>query len=185
LVGDDSDGEYRDVLQKIRRKEIENILILGDRAVAPEDIDDALLEGLSSARVSVGVLTDADSKLASAIGMVVGGRSVLEKSGLLINGKRRLQYAQAVVQFPDTSVPEWRLLGLVGEAAGYKMVPLNLMHVGDRELTRWYLGSDPVMSAQGVTIAKIKDGGVQLSAAAKDASVGAQSGLSMGASPAA
>lgn len=185
LVGDESDGEYRDVLQKIRRKEIENILILGDRAIAPEDIDDALLEGLSSARVSVGVLTDADSKLASAIGMVVGGRSVLEKSGLLINGKRRLQYAQAVVQFPDTSVPEWRLLGLVGEAAGYKMVPLNLMHVGDRELTRWYLGSDPVMSAQGVTIAKIKDGGVQLSAAAKDASVGAQSGLSMGASPAA
>lgn len=185
LVGDDSDGEYRDVLQKIRRKEIENILILGDRAIAPEDIDDALLEGLSSARVSVGVLTDADSKLASAIGMVVGGRSVLEKSGLLINGKRRLQYAQAVVQFPDTSIPEWRLLGLVGEAAGYKMVPLNLMHVGDRELTRWYLGSDPVMSAQGVTIAKIKDGGVQLSAAAKDASVGAQSGLSMGASPAA
>jgi NADH-quinone oxidoreductase subunit G len=185
LVADDSDGEYRDVLQKIRRKEIENILILGDRAIAPEDIDDALLEGLSSARVSVGVLTDADSKLASAIGMVVGGRSVLEKSGLLINGKRRLQYAQAVVQFPDTSVPEWRLLGLVGEAAGYKMVPLNLMHVGDRELTRWYLGSDPVMSAQGVTIAKIKDGGVQLSAAAKDASVGAQSGLSMGASPAA
>jgi NADH-quinone oxidoreductase subunit G len=185
LVGEESDGEYRDVLQKIRRKEIENILILGDRAIAPEDIDDALLEGLSFARVSVGVLTDANSKLASSIGMVVGGRSVLEKSGLLINGKRRLQYAQAVVQFPDTSVPDWRLLGLVGEAAGYKVAPLNLMHVGDRELTRWYLGSDPVMSAQGVTIAKIKDGGVQLSAAAKDASVGAQSGLSMGASPAA
>jgi NADH dehydrogenase/NADH:ubiquinone oxidoreductase subunit G len=185
LVGEESDGEYRDVLQKIRRKEIENILILGDRAVAPEDIDDALLEGLSFARVSVGVLTDANSKLASSIGMVVGGRSVLEKSGLLINGKRRLQYAQAVVQFPDTSVPDWRLLGLIGEAAGYKVAPLNLMHVGDRELTRWYLGSDPVMSAQGVTIAKIKDGGVQLSAAAKDASVGAQSGLSMGASPAA
>ncbi len=185
LVGDESDGEYRDVLQKIRRKEIENILVLGDRAIAPQDIDDALLEGLAAARVSVGVLTDADSKLASTLGMVVGGRSVLEKSGLLVNGKRRLQYAQAVVQFPDNSVPEWRLLGLVGEAAGYKMLPVNLMHVGDRELTRWYLGSDPVMSAQGVTIAKIKDGGVQLSVAAKDGSVGTQSGLSMGASPAA
>lgn len=185
LVAEESDGEYREVLQKIRRKEIENILILGDRAIAAEDIDEALLEGLASARVSVGVLTDGDSKLASSLGMVVGGRSVLEKSGLLVNGNRRLQYAQAVVQFPDGSVPEWRLLGLVGEAAGYKMVPANLMHVGDRELTRWYLGSDPVMSAQGVTIAKIKDGGVQLSAATKDASVGVQSGLSMGASPAA
>ena len=185
LVGEESDGEYRDVLQKIRRKEIENILILGDRAIAPQDIDDALLEGLAAARVSVGVLTDADSKLCSSLGMVVGGRSVLEKSGLLVNSMRRLQYAQALVQFPDTSVPEWRLLGLVGEAAGYKMLPVNLMHVGDRELTRWYLGSDPVMSAQGVTIAKIKDGGVQLNTAAKDASVGTQSGLSMGAAPAA
>ena len=185
LVGEESDGEYRDVLQKIRRKEIENILILGDRAIASQDIDDALLEGLASARVSVGVLTDADSRLASSLGLVVGGRSILEKSGLLINSKRRLQYTQAVVEFPDTTVPEWRLLGLVGEAAGYKMLPVNLMHVGDRELTRWYLGSDPVMSAQGITIARIKDGGVQLSAAGKDASVGGQSGLSMGASPAA
>jgi NADH-quinone oxidoreductase subunit G len=185
LVGEESEGEYREILQKIRRKEIENILILGDRAIAPQDIDDALLEGLATAKVSVGVLTDADSKLASSLGMVVGGRSVLEKSGLLVNSKRRLQYAQAVVQFPDTSVPEWRLLGLVGEAAGYKMLPVNLMHVGDRELTRWYLGSDPVMSAQGVTIAKVKDGGVQLSATSKDASVEAQGGLSMGASSAA
>jgi NADH-quinone oxidoreductase subunit G len=185
LVGEESDGDYKDVLQKIRRKEIENILVLGDRAIAPQDIDEALLEGLSAARVSVGVLTDADSKLASSLGTVVGGRSVLEKSGLLVNNKRRMQYAQGVVQFPDNSVPEWRLLGLIGEAAGYKMLPVNLMHVGDRELTRWYLGSDPVMSALGVTIAKIKDGGVQLSAASKDSSVGAQSGLSMGASPAA
>jgi NADH dehydrogenase/NADH:ubiquinone oxidoreductase subunit G len=185
LVGEESDGDYRDILQKIRRKEIENILILGDRAIAPQDIDDALVEGLAAARVSVGVLTDADSKLTSSLGMVVGGRSVLEKSGLLVNANRRLQYAQAVVQFPETTVPEWRLLGLVGEAAGYKMLPVNLMHVGDRELTRWYLGSDPVMSAQGITIATIKDGGVQLSATGKDASVGTQSGLSMGAAPAA
>jgi NADH-quinone oxidoreductase subunit G len=185
LIAEDCDSDYRDILQKIRRKEIENILVLGDRAIAPQDIDEALLEGLSAARVSVGVLTDGDSKLASSLGFVVGGRSVLEKSGLLINGKRRLQYTQGVVAFPEGTVPDWRLLGLIGEAAGYKMLPVNLMHVGDRELTRWYLGSDPVMSAQGVTIAKVKDGGVQLSAAPKDSQAGAQSGMSIGASPAA
>jgi NADH-quinone oxidoreductase subunit G len=185
LIGDDCDSDYRDILQKIRRKEIENILVLGDRAIAPEDIDDALLEGLSAARVSVGVLTDGDSKLASSLGFVVGGRSVLEKSGLLINAKRRLQYTQGVVTFPDGTVPDWRLLGLVGEAAGYKMLPVNLMQVGDRELTRWYLGSDPVMSAQGITIAKVKDGGVQLSSTPKESQAGTQSGMSIGASPAA
>ena len=185
LIGEDCDSDYRDILQKIRRKEIENILVLGDRAIAHEDIDDALLEGLSAARVSVGVLTDGDSRLANSLGFVVGGRSVLEKSGLLINGKRRLQYTQGVVTFPDGTVPDWRLLGLVGEAAGYKMLPVNLMQVGDRELTRWYLGSDPVMSAQGITIAKVKDGGVQVSAAPKESQAGTQSGISIGASPAA
>jgi len=185
LLGEDSDSDYRDVLQKIRRKEIENVLVLGDRAIDPKDIDDALLEGLAAARVSVGVVTDADSKLATALGVVVGGRSVLEKSGLLVNNKRRLQYTQGVVSFPDATVPEWRLLGLIGEAAGYKMVSVNLMQVGDRELTRWYLGSDPVMSAQGVTIAQIKNGGFQLTAPQRESQVGAESALSMGASPAA
>jgi NADH-quinone oxidoreductase subunit G len=186
LIGEDCDSDSRDILQKIRRKEIENILVLGDRAIAHEDIDEALLEGLSAARVSVGVLTDGDSKLASSLGFVVGGRSVLEKSGLLINGKRRLQYTQSVVAFPEGTIPDWRLIGLIGEAAGYKMLPVNLMQVGDRELTRWYLGSDPVMSAQGITIAKVKDGGVQLSAALKESPAGtSQGGISMGASPAA
>lgn len=185
VLGDDSESEYSDVLQKIRRKEIENVLVLGDRAIDPKDIDEALLEGLATARVSVGVLTDGNSKLASALGIVVGGRSVLEKAGLLVNNKRRLQYTQGVVSFPDGTVPEWRLLGLLGEAAGYKMVSLNLMQVGDRELTRWYLGNDPVMSALGVTIAQIKNGGFQLTVPQRESQVGAGDTLSMGASPAA
>ncbi len=185
LIGEESDTDYRDVLQKIRRKEIENVLVLGDRAIDPQDIDDALLEGLAAARVGVGVLTDGESKLANALGLVIGGHTVLEKAGLLVNNKRRLQYTQGVVAFPDGTVPEWRFLGLVGEAAGHKMLPINLMHVGDRELTRWYLGSDPVMSSQGVTIAQIKAGGIQLTSPQRESQAGSESGLSMGASPAA
>jgi NADH-quinone oxidoreductase subunit G len=185
LLGEDSESEYRDVLQKIRRKEIENVLVLGDRAIDPKDIDDALLEGLAAARVGVGVLTDGDSRLAHALGVVIGGRSILEKAGLLVNSKRRLQYTQGVVSFPDGTLPEWRFLGILGEAAGYKMIPLNLMQVGDRELTRWYLGSDPVMSSQGVTIAQIKNGGIQLTSPQRESHVGAESAVSIGASPAA
>jgi NADH dehydrogenase/NADH:ubiquinone oxidoreductase subunit G len=185
LVGEDSEGDYRDVLGKIRRKEIENILVLGDRAIALSDIDDALLEGLAAARVSVGVLTDADSKIASVIGAVAPGRSILEKSGLLVNGKRRVQYTQAVVQFPDGSVPDWRFLALVGEGAGAKVLSVNPSVVGDREVTRWYLGADPLVSSMGLTIAQIKDGGVQLPAVSREARVDSQSVESAGASPAA
>lgn len=185
LLGEDTDAEYRDVLGKIRRKEIEHILVLGDRAIAPSDIDAALLEGLSAARVSVGVLTDATSQLASTLGAVVPGRSILEKSGLLVNGKRRMQYSQAVVTFPDGTYPEWRFLALVGEGAGAKILPFNPSTVGDREITRWYLSADPLVSGMGLTIAQIKDGGAQLPMVARETRVDSQSVESAGASPAA
>jgi NADH-quinone oxidoreductase subunit G len=185
LISDDAEGEYQDVLAKIRRKEIENILVLGDRAIAHSDIDAPLLEGLAAARVSVGVLTDATSKLAGALGAVVPGRSILEKSGLLVNSKRRMQYSQAVVTFPDGTCPEWRFLALVGEGAGVKVLSSNPMVVGDREISRWYLNADPLVSSMGLTIAQVKDGGVQLPVVAKEVRVDSQSVESAGASPAA
>lgn len=184
LIGE-SDDEYREVLGKIRRKEIENVLILGDRAIPEGEIDSALLEGLAAARVSVGVLTDADSKIAGVLGAVVPGRSILEKSGLLLNGKHRLQYTQGVVSFPEGSLPEWRFLALLGEAAGAKILPVNPTQVGDREVTRWYLSADPLVSSMGLTIAEIKNGGVQLASATKDARSTSQSVESAGASSAA
>jgi hypothetical protein len=57
--------------------------------------------------------------------------------------------------------------------------------VGDREITRWYLGADPLVSSMGLTIAQIKDGGVQLPAVSREARVDSQSVESAGASSAA
>jgi NADH dehydrogenase/NADH:ubiquinone oxidoreductase subunit G len=183
LVGEHPDLEYNDVLGKIRRKEIEHVLLLGDRAIDERDRDAALLDGLKAAKVSVAVLTDADSILAGNVSFVVPGRSILEKSGLLLNRAMRLQYAQNVVPIRDASIPEWRFIAQLGEAAGISIVPGDVKVMSDRDVTRWYLSSDPVCSAQGLTIQKIMAGGVQLqSTSSKTSDTSRSSEISQGAS---
>jgi NADH-quinone oxidoreductase subunit G len=185
IVGDAPELEYNEVLGKIRRKEIENILILGDRAIDSRDLDQALLDGLRAAKCSVGVLTDSAAPLAEALSLVVPGRSVLEKSGLLLNRAMRLQYAQGVVPLIDGTVPEWRFISMLADAAGIKLINGDLAAMSDREMTRWYLASDPIMAGQGLTIQTIKAGGYQLQPLSKPAGGDSPMGVSQGASSAA
>ena len=185
LVGENPEGEYQDVLAKIRRKEIENLVILGDRAIDTHDIDAALLDGIRSAKVSVAVLTDQDSPLVSAASFVVPGRSILEKSGLLVNRAMRVQYTQNVVPLRDATVPEWRFLGMLAEAAGNKLIAGDVKAMSDRDCTRWYLATDSMIASQGLTIQSIKDGGVQLQAVPKSGSEQTGAGISEGAPSAA
>lgn len=167
LVSELPESEYQEVLGKIRRKEIENILILGDRAIDARDIDAALLDGVRAAKVSAAVIADQESPLASAALFVVPGRTILEKSGLLVNRSMRLQYTQNVVPLRDGTMPDWRFLAMLAETAGIKLVSGDLKAMSDRDFTRWYLASDPFISAQGLTIQAIKDGSVQLQASSK------------------
>jgi NADH-quinone oxidoreductase subunit G len=184
LVGESPEQEYQEVLGKIRRKEIENILILGDRAIDSQDMDDALIEGLKAAKVSVALISDASSPLAGAASYVVPGRGILEKSGLLLNRALRLQYTQNVVSLVDGTTPEWRFLAMLSDAANIKIVSGDLKAMSDRDLTRWYLATDPVLAPQGLTIQTIKNGGVPLEA--KGLSVGqSKADVSQGASPSA
>lgn len=186
LVGEQPDMEYSEIIAKIRRKEIENVLILGDRAIDTRDLDDALIAGLRAAKVAVGVLTDDESPLKSALSFVVPGRSVLEKSGLLLNRQLRLQYAQHVVPLRDGTLPEWRFLGQLADAAGLKLLTGDLASMSDREVTRWYLATDPMLASQSLSIQVIKDsGGVQLHAGENGTGTPRVAQVSQGASPAA
>jgi NADH-quinone oxidoreductase subunit G len=185
LTGEQPESEYQEVLGKIRRKEIENILILGDRAVSPGDMDEALVEGVRAAKVSVAVISDGNSKLSSAASFVVPGRTILEKSGLLVNRSMRLQYTQSVVPLRDGTTPEWRFLAMLADTAGIKLVSGELKAMSDRDLTRWYLGVDSLISSQGLTIQAIKDGGVQLQALSKSTSDESMNVTSQGAPSAA
>jgi NADH-quinone oxidoreductase subunit G len=184
LISLNAREDYLEAVAKIRRKEVEHVLVLGDRAIASEDLDAGLIEGLRSAKTSVGVLCDGDSVLAQTLAVVVPGRSILEKSGLLVNRKGRLQYAQAVRQIVDGTIPEWRFIALVAESAGIKLVPGDVKSMGDRELTRWYLGADPLVSNAGYSIAAIKNGGVQLATPQRDTVAAGATAAAATASPA-
>jgi NADH-quinone oxidoreductase subunit G len=185
LIGEHPDLEYNEIIAKIRRKEIENVLILGDRAIDTRDLDEALLVGLHAAKVSVGVLTDGDSALARALSYVVPGRSILEKSGLVLSRNLRLQYAQNVVPLRDNTVPDWRFLGNLAEAVGIKLLSGDLSLMSDRDVTRWYLATEPLLASQGLTIQAIKGGGIQLQAGVVPAGGTRLAEVSQGASPAA
>lgn len=186
LVGENPEADYVDILAKIRRKEIENVLVLGDRAIAPEDLDAALLEGLSAAKVSVGVLTEADTAISKVLKHVVPGRSILEKSGLLVNRKNRMQYAQQVVPFPDGTLPEWRFLAVLAEVCGFKLLSGAPLQMSDRDVTRWYLSADPVIASLGLSIATIKNNaGVQVPLAPTSGGAAAGSSVTEGAHSAA
>jgi NADH-quinone oxidoreductase subunit G len=185
LVGDQPELEYNEIIAKIRRKEIENVLILGDRAIDSRDLDESLLAGLQAAKVSVGVLTDSESALARSVSFVVPGRSILEKSGLMLNRHLRLQYVTNVVPLRDNTVPDWRFLGQLADAAGIKLLSGDLSVMSDRDVSRWYLATDSLLASQGLTIQVIKDGGVQLQAGVVPAGSPRSAEVSQGASPAA
>jgi NADH-quinone oxidoreductase subunit G len=185
LISVNARGDYLEALGKIRRKEIEHVLFLGDRSIDREDVDSALLEGIRSAKTSVGVLCDGDLLIVEALGFVVPGRSILEKSGLMINRAGRLQYVQAVKGIVDGTVPEWRFIASLAESAGIKLLSANPAHMADRELTRWYLSADPLVSTGAYSIAKIKDGGVQLTLGQKGSASATGDVVSGATSPAA
>lgn len=162
LIGSDPEQSYEEMLGKIRRKEIDNILILGDQAFCPGDVDAELLDGIKAASLSVGLFTDAASPLSEAVSMVAPGRSLLEQSGLLVNRGYRLQYAQAVTEIRDGTIPTWRFVAKLAHLHGMTILNEDPDVLGDREITRWFLSNDPMVANQHLTIGTIKNGGIQL-----------------------
>ncbi|MBX7137086.1 MAG: (2Fe-2S)-binding protein [Oligoflexia bacterium] len=171
LVSGNLEESYAAALQKLRSGAVQQLLLVGERSIPLPDQDPALIEGIKKAAVSVGILTDAGSAVAGALKVVLPGRSILEKSGLLVNRNLRLQYTDRVVPFPDGSEPEWRMLGRLAEKMGAKLTSAE----DERALTLSYLSATKQLS--GVTIRQIKADGVCLkSLNAATSTAGSQTG---------
>lgn len=153
---------YENALSALRNGNVKQVLVVGDRGILKEDLDPSTLTALSKVK-AIGLITDGDSKLADSLSAVVGTRSILEKSGLLINRSLRLQYADRVVDFPQGTEPEWRFLASVLKALGGKSVDAK----SDREMTLTFLDLEP--SLKGLTIHRIKEGGVSLQSSSASA----------------
>lgn len=156
LVGNQLTAGYDEALFKLRSGSVGAVLCFGDRSILPQDLDETATRGLSSARLSAASFTDATSKLAQSVRVSLPGRSILEKSGLLINRKNRLQYASRCVPLLDGTDPEWRLMQKIADACGVQLTTAQ----DDRALSVTYLGLEPRLA--GLKIATIKGQGICL-----------------------
>jgi len=155
--GPDLQKAYESALAEITSGQIKSIFLIGDRAIFAEDFESGVLaEGLSKVSQSVGIFSDADSPLVKNTKVVIPGRSILEKSGLLVNRQFRVQYFERIVEFPDGTEPEWRILTRLSQAFGAKITGA----VADRELTLSYLATESRLV--GLTISLIKAGGIDI-----------------------
>lgn len=164
LVGDNIEQSYEALLKKLEAGELEAVILIGDRSIVEQDQTSQCLAALSKAKLSMALLSDARSKLNGVTQVVVPGRSILEKSGTLINRKGRLQYSDRIIDFPSSSEPAWRVVNQLARMFGAPIVNVT----SERELTQQFLSNDGRLN--GVTIAEIKKGGIDLASLTGSAS---------------
>lgn len=157
VVGGDLAGAYLQALRDLESGRFRNVLLIGDRAILASDLSSAVLKSIGSAAFSAAILCDATHPAAMQVQVLFGGRSILERSGLLINRGGRVQYTDRVVEFPEPTAPTWRILNSMSAVLGSQLTDAAT----DRDLTMWLLAQEPRLS--GHTIRSLKAGGVALS----------------------
>lgn len=161
LVAGNLERDYLDALGWVRGGSVRNVIFVGERCVRRADLDEGFLAQVRNAHSSVAIVADADSPLVGAARVSFPGRTVLEKSGLMLNRNLRLQFSERVVDFPTGSEPEWRTLNRLALEGGLKLVLTNgSTTMADRDLTLSYLSKDPRVA--GLRIPVIKGLGVDL-----------------------
>ncbi len=162
LGGDGSFGEkflgdrYEMAIRKLRGGVFSRVFFIGERAIAREDLDAEILSAVQGCQTSLFIGTDKTNPLVSTVSVVIPGRSILEKSGLVVNRGYHLQYTDRVVELPEGTMPEWRVLNEWSTISGGALVPSQ----NDRELTLGILSSEERL--KGLRLKDIKAGGVVL-----------------------
>lgn len=156
VVSGDLQRGYEEAIQKLSAGEFSTVVTIGSAALTPRFRKGEVFDAIRRATSSVHIGTDAAAPLALHSQVVIGGRSILEKSGILVNRSGRAQYTDVVVKAPDNSLPEWEILQRIGAARGMALGSA----ASDREVTVAFLAAEPRFAGQ--RIATIKGRGVPL-----------------------
>jgi NADH-quinone oxidoreductase subunit G len=153
----DLEAQYEDALAKFRSGVFKTALFVGDGAVLARDLNPAFLSQLAAATMTVGILTDGEGALAAALKVVLPGRSVLEKSGMMVNRDGRLQYLDRVLDPLQGSVSDGSLINSIAEALGGSLFAAG----NDRDVSLALLKGDAHLAS--LKIAAIKGQGAVIS----------------------
>lgn len=156
LIQGDPADRYLLALRKLRANLFTRAFFIGDRSILSDDLTGETIDAIKALKQTLFVGTDATAPLVTLAQVVLPGRSILEKSGLLVNRSQRVQYTDRVVELRDGTFPEWRIINEWARVAGSALVEAQQ----DRELTLAILSSEERL--KGLRISAIKAGGVAL-----------------------
>ena len=174
LTSSNCERLYVEAIAGIRRGAFRHILICGDRAISAEDVDGTLVEQIKQAN-TMACLVNSASPLID-VELVIPIRSVLERSGLMINRGMRLQYLDRLVPFVESAQLVWRWFAALADGQGSYGSALS-EHSTEREATLAVLAKCEALyrggggEAKRLTIADIKGSGVDCSAVFLNSSV--------------
>ncbi len=156
VVSGNIQSTYESALKSLSAGQYKHVIFFGDRSVWQQDINDGLLSGLSKAEASIGFFANQNSEITTAMKVLLPARSILEKSGLMINSKNRLQFSAAVTDAPDGTEADWLLINKLGEVFGAELTTAK----SERDLTLQFLSQEARLA--DISTARIKSGGVSL-----------------------
>jgi NADH-quinone oxidoreductase subunit G len=151
IVDGNLQKNYEAALQAVIDGTAKQVLIFGDRGILANDASVVLTAAVGKASLSAFIGTDASHPLSDVCSIVIGARSILERSGVLVNRGLRVQYTDKVIDAPQNTVPTWKVLS---ELAKVFVVSLPTWN-SDRDVTLWFLSEEQNLA--GKTIKSIKE----------------------------
>lgn len=183
------DPGYRDRLQakflggldQLAGAAFKNVLVIGDQAIPDTALNPRVRDGIKSADTIYLGTTPPDLLEGRSVQTGVEGcarillpsRTLIEKSGVLINSQGRFQRAKRLLVGPIGSLPDWMWIGKLSEHAGVELLPKSV--TDERALFREMVKRTPKWSE--LTLTKIGGLGIALSELEAVSSVGQTSAM--------
>ncbi len=156
LLGSDIAAQYESAIKDLAAGKFTNLIFIGDNSIDDRDKTVSVFSAINNAESSVAICLDSESGFMDSCNLLIPGKSVLEKSGLLVNKDNFLQYTQSVLDGPKGAKTEWEIFQSLAKSLN---IPTTSAQ-SDRELTNWFFSEQEKLS--GSTIKKIKSEGVSL-----------------------
>ena len=171
---EEREKNYRRVLETIRSGRAKRIMLIGDMAVAPGDLDKVLQQRLHDAEVSLAITPRGISEAGAQqfCTVVLPGRTVNEKSGLFVNRDLRIQRIAGVLTAPFGAISDWMVLSRLAQLESVNLFPESI--VDERSLSRHILKT--IGKLQGLTLTSIGVNGVALEGRTEAAAAGESAG---------